>query len=375
MRVYFCYDRRHKATSERKAPVELRVYFGKHNEKVIRTGVELFPVQWDNMVVNCPEADKLNKKLRNFKKRHEDVLSLMKVDGAEINLDNFNSYLGTNKNEMPDSFIDFMYNEIGNANIRDTTKRQHYVAYEALERFGKIKSFANLTPKSLQEFDNFLRRDNPKRTQVTIHGYHKRIKPYVIKAYKLGYIEFNPYLRFTDVRGSSKERHPLSQNELDELQSLILTDKLDKTRDLFVFACYTGLAYADLESFNYEKEVVESNGMKFIDGHRFKTGTEFYTPILPPAMKVLEKYHLKLPRISNQKYNDYLHVIEAYLGLNKPLTSHVARHTFATTVALAHDVPIESVSKMLGHKDIKTTQIYAKVLKSTIERNVMQKML
>lgn len=92
-------------------------------------------------------------------------------------------------------------------------------------------------------------------------------------------------------------------------------------------------------------------------------------------MNVLKKYKRKLPIISNEKYNDYLHVVESHLGLNKPLTSHVARHTFATTVALAHDVPIESVSKMLGHKDIKTTQIYAKVLKSTIERNVMQKML
>jgi len=299
----------------------------------------------------------------------------MRVDGVEINLDNFNLYLGTKKEDLPDNFIDFMYEEICKNKIRETTREQHFIAYNALVRFGKIKSFASLTPHLLQEFDDFLRKDNPKRSQITIHGYHKRIKPYVIKAYKLGYIESNPYLRFTDVRGSSKERQPLTQDELDKLQSLTFTDKLDKTRDLFVFSCYTGLAYADLESFNYEKEVVESNGMKFIDGHRFKTGTEFYTPILPPAMKVLEKYHLRLPQLSNQKYNDYLHVIEARLGLNKPLTSHVARHTFATTVALAHDVPIETVSKMLGHKDIKTTQIYAKVLKSTIERNVMTKML
>jgi integrase/recombinase XerD len=375
MRVYFCYDRRHKATSEKKGAVELRVYFGKHSEKVIRTGIELFPVQWDDMVVNCPDSGKLNRQLRDFKKRHEDILSLMRVDGVEINLDNFNLYLGTKKEDLPDNFIDFMYEEICKNKIRETTREQHFIAYNALVRFGKIKSFASLTPHLLQEFDDFLRKDNPKRSQITIHGYHKRIKPYVIKAYKLGYIESNPYLRFTDVRGSSKERQPLTQDELDKLQSLTFTDKLDKTRDLFVFSCYTGLAYADLESFNYEKEVVESNGMKFIDGHRFKTGTEFYTPILPPAMKVLEKYHLRLPQLSNQKYNDYLHVIEARLGLNKPLTSHVARHTFATTVALAHDVPIETVSKMLGHKDIKTTQIYAKVLKSTIERNVMTKML
>jgi integrase/recombinase XerD len=82
--------------------------------------------------------------------------------------------------------------------------------------------------------------------------------------------------------------------------------------------------------------------------------------LLPPAMKVLEKYHLRLPQLSNQKYNDYLHVIEARLGLNKPLTSHVARHTFATTVALAHYVPIETV---MGHKEIKTTRYTQKYLR------------
>ena len=374
MRVYFCYDRRHKATSEKKAAVELRVYFGQHSEKVIKTDIELFPVQWDNMVVNRPDADKLNRQLRDLKKRHEDILSSMKIDGVEVNLDNFNSYLGTNKDETPDNFMDFMYNEIGSSKIRDTTKRQHYVAYEALERFGKIKSFSSVTIKNIELFDSFIRNEE-KRTQTTIFGYHKRIKPYVNKAYRLGYITENPYLKFKNDRGKYKERVALNEDELKLLQEIKLPQKLDKIRDLFVFQCFTGLRYVDTQLFIFEKEAVKGKVLYFIDGRRYKTGTEFYAPILPPAMDVLKKYKKKLPIISNEKYNDYLHVVEAHLGLNKPLTSHVARHTFATTVALAHDVPIESVSKMLGHKDIKTTQIYAKVLKSTIERNVMQKMM
>jgi integrase/recombinase XerD len=374
MRMKYVYNRRKYVGKP--ALVELEMYFNRNERKYLSTGISLQSCQWSgDCVTNKADSNQLNRALSQFKSKYEEIIHAMEVDGVVVNLDNFNSIVCPKQKKESDSFLDFMYSEISQRNIRETTREQHFIAYNTLVRFGKIKSFASLTPQSLQEFDDFLRKDNPGRTQVTIHGYHKRIKPYVIKAYKLGYIEFNPYLRFTDVRGSSKERQPLTQGELDKLQKLILTDKLDKTRDLFVFACYTGLAYADLESFNYEKEVVESNGMKFIDGKRFKTGTEFYTPILPPAMKVLEKYHLKLPKISNQKYNDYLHVIETRLGLNKPLTSHVARHTFATTVALAHDVPIESVSKMLGHKDIKTTQIYAKVLKSTVERNVMQKML
>ena len=108
--------------------------------------------------------------------------------------------------------------------------------------------------------------------------------------------------------------------------------------------------------------------MYYIDGSRIKTDTKFFTPILAPAMKVLEKYDYQLPKISNQKANDYLHVIQMELHISQKLTFHVARHSFAT-MALAHDVPIENVARMLGHQDIKTTQIYAKVLRSTIERH------
>lgn len=108
----------------------------------------------------------------------------------------------------------------------------------------------------------------------------------------------------------------------------------------------------------------------YIDGSRLKTGSKFFTPILKPAMEVLKKYDFKLPRISNQKANDYLHLIQAAMKLNKNLTFHIARHSFAT-LALAHDVPIENVARMLGHQNIRTTQIYAKVLKSTIERHAV----
>ena len=104
-----------------------------------------------------------------------------------------------------------------------------------------------------------------------------------------------------------------------------------------------------------------------IDGERLKTGSRFFTPILPAAMTVLERYQYKLPKISLQKYNDYLHVIEERAGFNKPLTSHLARHTFAT-LALNSGVPIEVLARMLGHSNISVTQIYAKILSSSIEQ-------
>ncbi len=105
----------------------------------------------------------------------------------------------------------------------------------------------------------------------------------------------------------------------------------------------------------------------YIDGERLKTGTKFFTPILNPAIKVLKKYDYNLPKITNQKGNEYLHLIQHTMGLRKSLTFHVARHSFAT-LAISHGVPIEYVARMLGHEDIHTTQIYTKILKTTINQ-------
>jgi integrase len=154
------------------------------------------------------------------------------------------------------------------------------------------------------------------------------------------------------------------------MRKLKLNGKEEYVRDLFVFSAYTGLAFCDVMAFNFETMTDKEGKLFYIDGSRLKTGTQFFTPILKPAMEVLKKYDFKLPRISNQKANDYLHLIQSAMKLNKNLTFHIARHSFAT-LALAHDVPIENVARMLGHQNIRTTQIYAKVLKSTIERHAV----
>ena len=169
-------------------------------------------------------------------------------------------------------------------------------------------------------------------------------------------------------RGNYKERRPLNEEELLLLREMNLSPKEAKVRDLFIFCAYTGLAFVDSQVFDFFTMTENVNGQAYIDGKRVKTGCTFYTPILPPAMDVLKKYNFHLPHISNQKANDYLHLLEMRCGLNKPLTTHVARHSFATLI-LSYDVPIENVARMMGHTDIKTTQVYAKILHSTIERH------
>jgi integrase len=142
-------------------------------------------------------------------------------------------------------------------------------------------------------------------------------------------------------------------------------------RDIFVFGCYTGLVYADVQKLKRVDIVIGHGGEKWIHTERVKTETSTRVPLLPHALKIMDSYkdHPQcvnqgklLPVMSNQKMNEYLKEIADRCEINKKMTFHTARHTFATTVTLTNGVPIETVSKMLGHKTLRTTQQYAKIL-------------
>lgn len=164
----------------------------------------------------------------------------------------------------------------------------------------------------------------------------------------------------------------LNQEEIDKIYSKDLTIKrLDQVRDLFIFQIYTGLSFSDMAELNTDKIEIGINGGRWITLNRKKTGTRSSIPLLPRAEEILEKYKVDaksvikgkiLPIISNQRMNGYLKELADLCEINKNLTSHIARHTFATTVTLTQGVPIETVSKMLGHSNLRTTGIYAKVV-------------
>ena len=290
-----------------------------------------------------------------------------------MTMENFNAHAEgisaniSGGNELKKSFIDFIKNELQYENLREGTIRHKNCVITALECFGKIKTIGDLTVPNIRSFDRWLR-STGERTDVTIWGYHKRVKKYTRILKQNGTIDIDPYQVCKFSHGQCKERTPLTENELLKMRKMRLEKKLERVRDLFIFSAYTGLAFSDVQSFDFDNMTQKIDNMYYIDGSRTKTGVKFYTPILKPAMDVLKKYNFILPSISNQKANDFLHVIEAQMGLKKNLTFHLARHTFAT-LALANDVPIENVARMLGHTDIKTTQIYAKILNTTIERH------
>lgn len=318
--------------------------------------------------------------------RYQKIVDAMETFGEEMTVINFNSHIGIEGNgnrwikeglgtkkeepkqeEAEDCFLDYMRDNIIKANIRETTRKQKMVTLNALFDFGKIRNFSDLTPQNLRAFNAWLHKDGT-RTDVSIHNYHKNLHIQTKMAYEEGLISEDPYMKVRFPRGKCKERKPLTEVELKKIREAELPSKEARVRDLFIFAAYTGLAYCDVQDFDFKTMTEQMGDLYYIDGSRLKTGSNYYTPILPPAMEVLKKYNFVLPKISNQKANDYLHVLESRLDIRKSMTFHVARHSFAT-VALSHDIPIEKVARMLGHKDIKTTQLYAKILKETVVRH------
>jgi site-specific recombinase XerD len=204
----------------------------------------------------------------------------------------------------------------------------------------------------------------------------KVVNNYILKP-KL--LRDNPFSEFKS-KAKVKEREFLSQLQLNRLMKKEFTiGRVANVRDIFVFCCYTGLSYADVKKLTRSEITKGIDGGQWIFTHRKKNDNSSRIPLLKPALQIISKYkdHPKcinedvvLPVLSNQKMNSYLKEIADACDIRQNLTFHLSRHTFATTVALTNGVPIESVSKMLGHVDIKTTQHYAKVIDTKVSQDM-----
>jgi integrase/recombinase XerD len=365
-KVSVVFDRKKVAEKRGQGIVEMQVYLSRRERKYIPIG-KCSPDELEDYLSS--------RDVKNEIKRCNDIISAMLLFDDEMTVQQFDSYyLGKKKSrssnlykgtDQTTNFIIYMKESIDKEKFSTGTHKHKICTWEAVKRFGKIKTFADLTPKHILEFDEWLH--DGSRTDVSVHTYHKHLRKVTRYLRMADMIPVDPYERVKLSRGKSKERQPLTEDELDKLRIIKLSEPMDHVRDLFIFSAYTGLAYCDVQVFNFDQMTEKIGKIYYIDGERLKTGTKFFTPILNPAMEVLKKYDYNLPKITNQKGNEYLHLIQHAMGLRKSLTFHVARHSFAT-LAISHGVPIEDVARMLGHEDIRTTQIYAKILKTTINQ-------
>jgi site-specific recombinase XerD len=230
----------------------------------------------------------------------------------------------------------------------------------------------------INNFDFYLRNTKNCNNNSTIK-YIRNFGKIVKQCYKNGWLERDPFLNY-DGRVKEVERTYLNETEIEALlNKKFIIKRLELVKDLFLFSCFTGLAYIDVFNLTPANIIIGIDGEKWISTHRQKTESASKIPILPVTQMIIDKYdnHPQsnnedklLPILSNQKMNAYLKEIAAICEINKELTFHIARHTFATTVTLTNGVPIESVSKMLGHKNLRTTQHYAKVLDRKVSEDM-----
>lgn len=210
--------------------------------------------------------------------------------------------------------------------------------------------------------------------------YLANFKKIVLICIKKGWLSKDPFMAFK-MTTKEVDRQALTPSELQNIANKDFdNERLEHVRDIFIFCCYTGLAYADVYKLKRSEIIVGIDGEKWLSIKRQKTETPSRIPILPMAQRMLDKYsehpqclakNKLLPVLSNQKMNSYLKEIGDVCRVNKVITFHLARHTFATTVTLTNGVPIESVSKMLGHRNIKTTQQYAKIVDKKISEDMI----
>lgn len=358
------FDRKKLATKEKKGLIQIEVmYDGKR--KWISTGIKLYAGQWKDKCMVCMRADAmtLNDQINTTVNNIREWTNGLYKNGEVFSFEKFEKMM--NQVSSPDSFILFAETRISERKLKKDTRRQHFTMLRTLQEFGLIQVFSDLTLKNIKLWDDYIK--NKVGAQSTVYGYHKRLKVYVKEAYQLDLIKKNPYEGFVIARGESNSRKYLEPDELAKIEKTEINDEsISNVRDCFVFCCYTGLAYADIAKFRWKEDVVQKRGKFFIEDVRQKTGSPYKIQILSPAMAILQKHNMVLPVISNQQYNLRLKIVGTYAKVSKTLTSHVARHTFATW-ALSQGIRIETVSKMLAHADIQTTQIYAKILQREVE--------
>lgn len=223
----------------------------------------------------------------------------------------------------------------------------------------------------LESFLSFLKVEQACQTN-TANKYMRTLRAVLYEAKRKDLISQNPFEKYS-LKYERKSRGYLSESELQILMDKEFTiERIAIVRDLFVFSCFTGLAYSDVKGLQ-KSHIIDRNNAKWIIKPRQKSSVDSVIPLLPQAERIIDRYTpytnpggALLPAPTNQKVNAYLKEIGDLCGFTKNLTFHMARHTFATTVTLSNNVPIESISKMLGHTTIKTTQIYAKVVENKL---------
>jgi len=379
--IFFLY--KSKRNPKGQCPIYCRVTLNK-KQKHFSTGFRILPDEWhtpSNSVIDNPLAEQINNHLIAIKAKAMELSLQHKMTERECTLDEFVSLLLGKKSQNLSSFLEVFKQH--NIEVEALVGKSYSPAtlvkfkgiYKQIEGFIKHTYqqedaiLSNIKLKFLMDLEYYLLTEKNMK-QISINKTIQRVRKIIKYAIAHEYMEKDPFLLY-----KPKAVH-LDVVFLDSEELVLVEkynfekDRLDKVRDCFVFCCYTGLAYNEMDSLSHEHIVKGYDGKDWIKMSRKKTGKPLMIPILPTAQAILDKYvgaDRLLPKLSNQKFNKNLKEIGEILGIKKKLSHHVARKTFASTVLLYNDVPMEIVSELLGHSSMKITQKhYGKVVNKKV---------
>lgn len=377
-RILF-YVKRDKQKTDGTLPIMCRVTIdGKPSR--FNTKISIKPTLWDGKTSMAKgksyEAAEINNLLNEIKTSIHNVYHDLQTKENDVNAERVkNIFLGLEVKhqtvlELFQRHNDDIAKLVGVSKSKETLQK-YDVAYRRMRDF--IKEYYHASDISLKEVNHMFLRDfeiylmtTCKCKENTTAKFLQRFRTIILMAKNNGWIHVDPFANFK-IRFKKTDRGYLTQEEIAIItHKKFATERLEKVRDIFIFSCYTGLAYIDVKKLELSNIRTAFDEQLWVMGKREKTGVNYNVPLLDVPKQIIEKYsgtlpdNKVLPVMSNQKMNEYLKEIGSLCGIEKDLTYHLARHTFAT-LTLTKGVSIESVSKMLGHTNIKTTQIYARI--------------
>lgn len=378
------YLQRNRTNKKGKCPLRCRLTFLK-KRKQFSTGLFINPNYWKSKQqksIQLNESTFINNKLNLIRQELNQAYLYLQVSNKIFDVEDiYSKYKGESIKSTKTLLEVFkLHNKrleklVGKGYSLSTLKK-FYETEKHIKSFIKKVYQRNdlllekLTLKHLDDLEFYLK-DSLGHKQITINKIIQRVRKIIKLSIAEGFLLRDPFLLYKPKKVKLKIIY-LSPSELSELENYTFRQvRLVEVRDLFIFCCYTGLAYQEMSSLTRKHIIKWKDENLWISMYRKKTDRKINIPLLPKAISILEKYNFELPSISNQKMNSYLKEIAEIVGIDKNITHHIARKTFATTILLYNNVPIEIVSKLLGHAKIRTTQEhYGEILQSRLSEEM-----
>ena len=371
-------------------PIVLRLKY-RGSKKDVNVGLSVKADHWMSgsgcVSSKSKRATTINTQLQEMAFRVRNTFEKLKMTHGDFSLDELVDRIKGNETP-PETLMEYVDNKIKEFGQRVDVdlamstyykyKRTARYLSEFLQQKHSLKNIpvSRINEEFIEAFFNFLRR-NKKNSHNSAIALNNCFKTILNEPVKRGVLKYNPFTK-VGLSQVPVKRDYLTIEEIKALQDLEgLSEAMERNRDIFIFACFTGLAYSDLQSLKGSHIIIEHDGTKHIEKYRNKTGVLSYIPLLPTAEKILLKYsptqdcrNFMWKITSNQKLNASLKEIALKAGLNKNIFMHLARHSFATTVTLSNGVPLETVGKMIGHSGMKNLMVYAKIVNNKVKKDM-----